>query len=50
MNKILDVSEVKVIGIEKIILPEMVKITQNISNIHLNNIHNTVKEQIKKRN
>ena len=48
MNKILDVSEVKVIGIEKIILPEMVKITQNIPNVYLTNIHNTVKEQIKK--
>jgi hypothetical protein len=48
VNKILDVSEVKVIGIEKIILPEMVKITQNIPNVYLTNIHNTVKEQIKK--
>jgi len=44
----LDVSNVKVIGIEKIILPEMVKITQNIPNAYLNNIHNTVREQIKK--
>lgn len=44
----MDVSEVKVIGIEKIILPEMVKITQNIPNVYLTNIHNTVKEQIKK--
>ena len=48
MNKILDVSKVKVIGSEKIILPEMVKITQNIPNIYLDNIQNTVKEQIKK--
>lgn len=44
----MDVSKVKVIGSEKIILPEMVKITQNIPNIYLDNIQNTVKEQIKK--
>ena len=44
----MDVSKVKVIGVKKIILPEMVKIAQNIPNIYLNNIYNTIIEQIKK--
>ena len=44
----MDVSKVKVIGIEKIRLPEMVKISQNIPNIYIANIEKTIKEQIKK--
>ena len=34
----MDISKVKVIGIEQIKFPEMVKIEQNVPDIHLTNI------------
>jgi hypothetical protein len=43
-----DISKVKVIGIKQIKLPEMVKIEQNILDIHLTNIFETVQKQIAK--
>jgi hypothetical protein len=43
-----DISKVKVIGIEQIKFPEMTKIEQNIPDIHLTNIFETVQKQIAK--
>jgi hypothetical protein len=43
-----DISKVKVIGIEQIKFPEMVKIEQNVPDIHLTNIFETVQKQIAK--
>jgi hypothetical protein len=43
-----DISKVKVIGIEQIKFPEMVKIKQNVPDIHLTNIFETVQKQIAK--
>lgn len=44
----MDISKVKVIGIEQIKFPEMVKIKQNVPDIHLTNIFETVQKQIAK--
>lgn len=44
----MDISKVKVIGIEQIKFPEMTKIEQNIPDIHLTNIFETVQKQIAK--
>ena len=43
---LLDISKLKVIGIEQIKFPEMIKIEQNIPDIHLTNIFDTVQKQI----
>jgi len=45
-----DISKVKAMGIEKIKLPEMTKIEQNVPDIHLTNIFETIKKQIAKTN
>jgi hypothetical protein len=41
-----DISKVKVIGIEEIKFPKMIQIEQNIPDIHLTNIFETVQKQI----
>ncbi|PKP61908.1 hypothetical protein CVT91_01455 [Candidatus Atribacteria bacterium HGW-Atribacteria-1] len=46
----MDISKVKAMGIEKIKLPEMTKIEQNVPDIHLTNIFETIKKQIAKTN
>ena len=44
----MDISKVKVIGIDQIKFPEMIQIKQNVPDIHLTNIFETVKRQIAK--
>jgi len=43
-----DISKVKVIGIDQIKFPEMIQIEQNVPDIHLTNIFETVQKQIAK--
>ncbi|GAI78846.1 unnamed protein product, partial [marine sediment metagenome] len=44
----MDISKVKVIGIDQIKFPEMIQIEQNVPDIHLTNIFETVQKQIAK--
>jgi len=45
-GQLLDISKVKVIGIERIKFPKMIKIEQNVPDRHLTNIFETVQKEI----